>query len=199
MKLMDRLKALFLRSDIPAETRDAFARASTPAELVRILEDLSGRNGIELKRAEQDLFAVSEALGTEEARIRQGGLAQVVKTSVLRTIERLRKQRDNLDARASIFNGNINLHLNLIARIQEMEAMELRGVKEDDIDEILTDVQEELQEYRRDIQAGREGEPAVTTVGRSAEQERLDDLERELTGTGKKRDVEPKPKKPDLE
>ncbi len=199
MKLMDRLKALFQRPDIPAETRDAFARASTPAELVRILDDLSGRNGIELKRAEQELFAVSKALEAEEGRIREGGLPQAVRTSVLRTIERLRKQRDNFDARTGIFNGNINLHLNLIARIQEMEAMELRGVTEEEIDGILDDVQDELHEYRRDIQAGREGEPSVTAAGRSAEQERLDDLERELTGATDKRAAEHQPKKPDLE
>ena len=182
MNLMEKLTGLFQRPEVPDEMRDVFARAKDPRDLLKGLETLRGRNEIELRDAENDLATVEQALAGETDRIVKGELTPAVKTSVLRRIERLEKQLANLQARATIFNENVNLHLNLIARIQEIQAMELRGVDEDRIDEILVEADAQLSDYRRTFLAQGEGERPAAKAEQTAEQQRLEALEKRLKG-----------------
>ena len=52
-----------------------------------------------------------------------------------------------------IYERNMNLHLNLIGKIQQMEAMKLGGVDEAKIDQIVMDFEEKLEKYAAKLEA----------------------------------------------
>ena len=83
---------------------------------------------------------------SEVGKVRSGELPERSKNNVLRKIQRLRKQMDNLEERQQIYNRNINLQIDLVGRVQALDAMELRGVDEDRIDEILGDYEDDVVE-----------------------------------------------------
>lgn len=181
MALMDRLRQMFAGAALPAETRSVFARSSSPRDLLRGLEELRLRNEMEMHELEEELGAVEKAQVLEEDRVRKGDLTPTVKTATLRKVERLRKQVATLDARLAIYNENINLHLDLISRVQKVDAMEMRGVGEDQIDDLMEQVNDSVKLYARTQLAGREAGDAPA-VNRQAEAERHAALERELLG-----------------
>jgi hypothetical protein len=190
MSVMEKLRALFQSEKIPDETRQVYAKASTPRELIRELEGLRGRNEVELRENEQELIGIEKAILLEETSIRKGGLTATEETIVLRRIERLQKQRENLDRQVSIYNENINLHLNLISKIQEMDAMRSRGVAEDQIDQLVEDVEGHVEEYKRVSIAAESGTTVSSAVDQSAERRRLDEIKSRILGAKQK---EPQP------
>ena len=149
MSVMEKLKNLFQRDDLPDETRQLYLNAANPRDLVKGLETLRGRNEIDLRENEEELIGLEKAIILEENSIRKGGLTPTEETIILRRIERLEKQRANLEKQVSIYNENVNLHLNLIAKIQEMEAMRSRGVGEEEIDRLVDEVEDHVEEYKR--------------------------------------------------
>lgn len=148
MPLMEKLKGLFSRKEIPVEARDLLKDASTPKELLKGLDELIDRNEIEVKDINREMEALENIEQSESSKVRSGELPDRSKNNVLRRIQRLRKQMDNLEERQRIYNRNINLQIHLVGRIQALDAMELRGVDEDRIDEILTDYEDELSRYQ---------------------------------------------------
>jgi len=186
MSVMEKLKALFQSEKLPDETRELYGRASTPWELIRELEGLRGRNEVELRENEQELIGLEKALLMEENTIRTGGMTATEETIVLRRIERLQKQRENLDRQVSIYNENVNLHLNLISKIQEMEAMRSRGVEEDQIDRLVEDVEAHVEEYKRVSIAAESGTSVSSAIDHSAERRRLDEIKGRILGAKEK-------------
>jgi hypothetical protein len=183
MSVMEKLKSLFQRSDLPDETRQIYLNAANPRELVKGLEELRGRNEIDLRESEQELMGLEKAIMMEEGSVRRGGLTRTEEMIALRRIERLEKQRANLEKQASIYNENVNLHLNLIARIQEMEAMRSRGVGEEEIDRLVEDVEGSVEEYKRVSIAAESGTSINPAVDESAERRRLDEIKRRIVGS----------------
>ena len=116
MSVMDKLKNLFQRADLPDETRQLYLNAANPRDLVKGLETLRGRNEIDLRENEEELIGLEKAIILEENTIRKGGQTPTEETIILRRIERLEKQRGNLEKQVAIYNENVNLHLNLIAK-----------------------------------------------------------------------------------
>ena len=145
--LMDRLKQLFSRKEIPVEARDILSHATTPMEMLRGLDELITRNEVEVDRIHKEIEALETVEGQEKDRIRQGELPDRSRNNALRRIQRLRKQMDNLEERLRIYNRNINLQIHLAGKVQALEAMELRGVDEERIDSILLEYEEELATY----------------------------------------------------
>lgn len=182
MSIMEKLKNLFQRSDLPDETRQLYQNAANPRDLVKGLESLRGRNEIDLRENEEQLMALEKAIMVEEDSIRRGNLTPTQETIILRRIERLQKQRTNLDKQVSIYNENVNLHLNLIAKIQEMEAMRSRGVSEDEIDSLVNDVEENVEAYKRVSIAAESSADTISAVDDSAERRRLDEIKRKIMG-----------------
>ena len=109
---------------------------------------MAGKNKMDLYEVEDRLIALSTAVGKEEDQLRTGGLVGVDKTILLRRIERHEKQRSSHESLASIYNENVNLNRNLIAKILEIEAMQARGVKEQQADSVMEEFAENIGEYR---------------------------------------------------
>lgn len=145
--VMDRIRRLLGRKEVPVEARDILAAANTPQEMLRGLDELITRNELEIDRIHQEIQALESVEGQEKERIRSGDLAERSRNNTLRRIGRLRKQMDNLEERLRIYNRNINLQHHLVGKVQALEAMELRGVDEEKIDSILLEYEEELSHY----------------------------------------------------
>jgi hypothetical protein len=182
MSVMEKLRTLFQREDLPDETRQLYLNSANPRDLIKGLETLRGRNEIELRENEEELIGIEKAILLEENAIRKGGLTPTEETIILRRIERLEKQRANLEKQVSIYNENVNLHLNLIAKIQEMEAMRSRGVGEEQIDRLVDEVEDHVEEYKRISIAAEGGENTVSAVDESAERRRLEEIKKRIVG-----------------
>ncbi len=202
MSIMEKLKILFQREDLPEETRQLYPKAVNSRDLIKGLESLRSRNEIDLRENEEQLLGIEKALLNEEQSIRRGGLTPTEEMITLRRIERMRKQRANTERQALIYNENVNLHLNLIAKIQEMEAMRLRGVKEDEIDNLVEEVENSVQEYKRIGMAAESSSALSPAVDESSERRRLEELKKSIVGTAepdRRAAVEAPPAKKDLE
>jgi hypothetical protein len=203
MSIMEKLKSLFQRQDLPDETRQLYQNSANPRDLIRGLEAQRGRNEIDLRDNEEQLISLERAIGLEEESIRKGGLTPTQETIVLRRIERLEKQRVNLEKQVSIYNENVNLHLNLISKIQEMEAMRSRGVSEDEIDSLVDDVQEHVEQYKRVSIAAESSTNTISAVDDSAERRRLEEIRKRIVGVKDQPKIEtvaePFPEKKTLE
>jgi hypothetical protein len=203
MSVMEKLRNLLQREDLPDETRQIYSKSASPRDLIKGLEVLRGRNEIELRENEEELIGLEKAVRMEEESIRRGGLTATEETIVLRRIERLQKQHANLERQVAIYNENVNLHLNLIAKIQEMDAMRSRGVGEEEIDQLVEQVEGSVEDYRRVAIAAESGSTLPTAVDTSAERRRLEEIKRRIVGT---REEAPEPsnqvaqrEQPDLE
>lgn len=146
--LLDRLKQLFGRTEIPRDARDLIRNARSVKDLLGGLDQLITQNEVEVEKINQEMTNLEELEGKEIERVRAGDLPERSKDNVLRRIQRLRKQMDNLEERQRIYNRNINLQIDLVGRVQALDAMELRGVDEERIDEILADYEDELSRYQ---------------------------------------------------
>ena len=146
--LLDKLRNLFGKSQIPQDARELLKNASSVQDLLQGLDKLITENEVEVDKVTQEIAALEDVEAQEMARVRSGELPDRSKNNVLRRIQRLRKQMDNLEERQQIYNRNINLQIDLVGRVQALDAMELRGVDEDRIDEILGDYEDELSRYQ---------------------------------------------------
>jgi hypothetical protein len=178
--LMDKLKTLFQRTDVPDDAREVYLKAANPLELLKGLVAQRGRNEMELLEHEDQLIALEKSLISEENKVRRGGLSPTEEATILRRIERYRTQRDNLEKLVGIYNGNVNFHSNLIARIQEMEAMRSRGVSEDQIDQLVGEAEEHLERYKRESLAGASTTQVQAAVNDSAERTRLAEIKKRI-------------------
>jgi hypothetical protein len=181
MSLLDRLKELFARDEIPEEAKRVFDRATTPKELLRGLDELLTTNEVEFKDLERELERLEERERAEIARIREGAVEGRQKRNALLSIQRLRKQMDNYESRLRIYDRNMTLHLGLIGKIQEIEAMKLRGVDETRIDRIVMEFEEQLEKYNDTMSAADAAETSKHALTAKDDRD-LAALEREITG-----------------
>ena len=131
------------------------------------------------------------------ARIREGLPEGRRKRNALVELQRLRKQLENLDSRQRIYDRNMSLHLNLIGKIQDMEAMDLSGVQEGEIDRIVMDFEEQFEKWQGTVMAG---EVAVRELaGSAADDVDTAALERELLGPARTAQPEADPELAKLE
>jgi hypothetical protein len=184
--LLEKLKALFNRDEIPDEAKLIFDSAKTPADLLRGLDELLTRNEVEAKELNEEITKTEMLAQDEEDKVRTGNLPERQKRQALLHVKRLRKQMDNYEGRLRIYERNMNLHLNLIGKIQQMEAMKLGGVDESRIDQIVMDFEEKLEKYA-DIMNAAEAHEAKSTVVSAREERELRDLEDEITGRKKEK------------
>lgn len=177
--IFDKLKALFSRGDMPEEARGLFQQATTTRELLQGLDELLTRNELEFNELNREIAQLEEIEQEEIQKVRGGQLNDRVKQNTLLYIKRLRKQMDNLQNRLYIFDKNINLHLNLIAKIQDMEAMALKGVEEKEIDTIVVEFQTNFEKYMDSVVAAEAAEQYTHSLS-PEENVELKKLEEEL-------------------
>ncbi|MBI4576486.1 MAG: hypothetical protein HY722_09515 [Planctomycetes bacterium] len=181
MNLMDRLRGLFSRRTLPDDTRALFQEAHSTREVLKGLDDLLTRNELEHGVVNKEIAALEAREQAEIARVRAGDLPPRQKRNALLAIQRLRKQMDNLENRLAIYDKNMNLHINLIGKIQDMEAMQLKGVDEQDIDRVVEDFEEHFESWMNSVTAG---EAATEAASRAVAQDEAEiaRLEREVVG-----------------
>jgi hypothetical protein len=181
LTLLEKLKNLFNRDEIPDETKQIFDSAKTPTDLLRGLDMLLTRNEVEAKELNDEITKIEEQCVGEEDAIRAGALPERQKRNALMKIKRLRKTMDNYEGRLRIYERNMNLHLNLIGKIQQMEAMKLGGVDEQQIDKIVMEFEEKLEKYADVMNAAEVHEGKSATFSAKEDRE-LKTLEAEIVG-----------------
>lgn len=181
MGLFQSLKKLFSSRFISDEARAAYERAANTSELLTALDDVLTHNEVELKVVQKEYEKLEGAERAEADKIREGDVAGRQKRYTLQSIKRLRLQLDNLEHRMAIYDRSITMNLKLIARIQDMEAMQQRGVDENKVDEILADYETQLMEFTDAAEATEES-LAITSRLVEEEDQELAAIEAELAG-----------------
>ncbi|MCU0722601.1 MAG: hypothetical protein MUC63_03105 [Planctomycetes bacterium] len=199
MNILEKLKSLFSREDIPEEAKSAFSGAKSTSELLGGLDAVATRNEIESNKVKKEIDRVDAVLTEEETKIRGGSLEGRQKKYSLQYIKRLRAHLENLDRRMDIYDKNINLCIQLIGKVQDMEAMALRGVDEPTIDRIIMEFEDQVGKYMDVVNAGEAGFEGASNLSERHDKE-LDRLERELLGgegPAREREGEPEERKPE--
>ncbi len=106
-------------------------------------------------------------------------LSEREKMNTLRYIKRLRARMDSYQKRAKIHEENVELHQRFLDRIDEMEAMELKAVKQNQIEELETDYEEKKKEHDEIIATGKAAEPEHVHED-ATEKRELEQLEKEI-------------------
>lgn len=169
MSIYDRLKKLFALPQLSDEDRRVYSEAKTPAELVRGLEELCGRNRLEYEDRFDELEAVSRLIASEREQLRVGGLDAIGQDRLIYDIELLVPKKAVLKSRVDTLKANMHVQLNLIGKIQEMETMRQRGFNEAEVDAILEQVESEIEKYVRDLKAGEASTPPEPSANPEAE------------------------------
>lgn len=142
------IKRWFRKSPLTPEAEKVIDGAGGPKELLAGLDGLITRNELAVRGIHREIEALEAVERVEKDRIRGGDLPDRSRNNVLRRIQRLRTQMDGLEERLRIYNRNIQLQVQLIGRVQALDAMQLRGVDEETIEHILSSYEEQLDLYR---------------------------------------------------
>jgi hypothetical protein len=181
MSIFDKLGKLFKDTPLPDETKEIFINTSDTKELLGGLDKLITRNELKLKQLNKELEKLEDMEQVVVIKVREGKVAGRAKNNALRSVQRMRRQLDNIEQRIEIYDRNITLHLNLIGKIQQMEAMSLAGVDEEQIDDIILDFESHFEEYTETVAAA-EGAAVQHQPFRSASESELAQLEAEIKG-----------------
>lgn len=187
MSVYDRLKKLFELPQLSDEDRRVYSEAKTPAELVRGLEELCGRNRLEYDDRYDELAAITRLVASQREQLRAGGLDAIGQDRVMDDIELQVPKIAFLKNRVNTLKANMHVQLNLIGKIQEMETMRQRGFNEAEVDAIMEQVESEIEEYARDLKAGEASTPPEPSPNPETEAAEREARRRKLLG-------EPEPK-----
>lgn len=193
MSLLERIKGMFSRAALPEETKLLLSGVADVDALRSGLDEIATRNEVEAREIEREIEKLSRGEGAQKERITQGGLSEREKLSALREIKRLRRRMDSLERRHKIHQDNIDLHLGLFDRITEMQAMELKKVNQQQIEEIAVDYEEKLEKHRDIMNAARVAHGMDSVMEDSAERKALIDLEREIMAEARAEAIETEP------
>lgn len=199
MGLLDKIKGFFTKETMPDETRLLLAGVENVHELRRGLDEIVTRNEVELKEVEREIDKLEKIELAEKDKVKAGTLSPREKDNTLRYIKRLRTRMDSYQKRHKIHQENIDLHLALLDRIDEMEAMELKAVKQEQIEEIAVDYEERVEKHKEIVAAGKianEREPRAHDD--VADRKELEALEREILQEDKSGE-EPAKEEPEAE
>ena len=181
MSIFEKLGRIFKDTALPDETKEVFLNTSDTKELLAGLDKLITRNELRLKQLNKELENLEDMEQANVKKIQEGSVSGRAKNNVLRSIKRQRAQLDNLEQRIEIYDRNISVHLNLIGKIQQMEAMSLAGVDEEQIDDIILDFESHFEEYTETLAAAE----SVTTERepfKSASESELKEIEAQVKG-----------------
>ena len=126
--ILDRIRSIFVKQQVPDETRLLLEGVENIHELKRGLDEIVTRNEVELKEVEREIDKLEKIELAEKEKVKGGALSPREKDNTLRYIKRLRSRMDSYQKRHKIHDDNIDLHNTLLDKITEMEAMELKAV-----------------------------------------------------------------------
>lgn len=193
MSLLEKIKTLFSRTSLPEETRLLLTNVKDVEDLRAGLDQIATQNEVEAREIERDIEKLARMEAAHKERVLAGTLSEREKMSALREIRRLRRRMDSLEKRHRIHQDNIDLHLGLFDRITEMQAMELKKVNQNQIEEIAVDYEEKLEKHRDIMNAARVAHGMDSVLEDSAERKALIDLEREIMAESRAEAIETEP------
>lgn len=193
MSLLEKIKGLFSRASLPEETRLLLTNVKDVEDLRNGLDLIATQNEVEAREIERDIEKLGKMEAGHKERILGGTVSEREKMSALREIRRLRRRMDSLEKRHRIHQDNIDLHLGLFDRITEMQAMELKKVNQNQIEEIAVDYEEKLEKHRDIMNSARVAHGMDSVLEDSAERKALADLEREILAEARTEAAETEP------
>lgn len=183
MNLLERIK-LMIKGE-SGEAEQVIKDSHSTREMLEHLDELITRNEVELRKTRQELARLELSERASIENIKSGRVGDREKEFVLLQIKRTRGQMENLKLRADILNKNIELHLNLVGKIQAMEAMDLRGIEQNVVERVMLDFEEGMEKFRENVTTGEGVTKARNEVLTSKDKDDLRKLEKEILGEPK--------------
>ena len=180
MNLLDRIKQMIKGSSGDAE--QLIKDASSTREMLDHLDELITQNEVELRKTRQELARLELSERASMENIKSGRVGEREKEFVLLQIKRTRTQMGNLKLKADILNKNIELHMNLVGKIQAMEAMDLRGIEQSVVERVMLDFEEGMEKFRDSVHTGEGVTQSRDDVLTNKDKEELRKLEKEILG-----------------
>lgn len=185
MNLLERIKLMFSGTSGDAEM--VIKNSSSTREMLEHLDELITQNEVELRKTRQELARLELSERASIENIKSGRVGDKEKQFVLLQIKRTRTQMDNLKLKADILNKNIELHMNLVGKIQAMEAMDLRGIEQSVVERVMLDFEEGMEKFRDSVQTGDGVVQNRDEVLTTKDKEELRKLEKEIMGEDTRR------------
>ncbi|MCA8918767.1 MAG: hypothetical protein KDB32_06790 [Planctomycetes bacterium] len=180
MNLLERIKLMFSGSTGDAEM--VIKNANSTREMLEHLDELITQNEVELRKTRQELARLELSERASIENIKTGRVGDREKEFVLLQIKRTRTHMGNLKLKADILNKNIELHMNLVGKIQAMEAMDLRGIEQSVVERVMLDFEEGMDKFRESVQTGDGVVQNRDEVLSNKDKEDLRKLEKEIMG-----------------
>lgn len=179
--MLEKFKGLFARKDMPQDAKQAFAKAKDAKDLLRALDDVRFNNELESRKAEREINALEARVDLEAEKIRKGGLTDAQKRVTLQGIKRVKDEITSKNAKVTIHSKNMTLMTNLMGKIEQIDAMGMRGIDAPQIDAIIASFDENFEKYQ-DVVMTSEALSGQIDFMTTREQAELDALEREIMG-----------------
>ena len=183
MNLLDRIKKL-LRGQA-GEAEQVILDANSTREMLEHLDELITHNEVELRKTRQELARLELSERASIENMKSGRVGEREKEFVLLQIRRTRSQMESLKVKADILNKNIELHLNLVGKIQQMEAMDLRGIEQNLVERVMLDFEEGMEKFREAVHASEGITKNREEVLTAKDKDDLRKLEKEILGEPK--------------
>jgi hypothetical protein len=180
MNLLERIKQMIGRTS--GEAEQVIKDAHSTLEMLDHLDELITRNEVELRKTRQELARLELSERASMENIKSGRVGEREKEFVLLQIKRTRTQMGNLKLKADILNKNIELHMNLVGKIQAMEAMDLRGIEQSVVERVMLDFEEGMEKFRDAVHTGESVTQTRDDVLTNKDKEELRKLEKEIMG-----------------
>lgn len=156
--LLARIKSMFKRGEVPEKTEMIISGVESVHELRRALDDEITENEVYAGQVERELEKIGDQIEDKKALIKAGESNERAKINHLRAIKRLKQRADSYERRLKILQDNIDLHLAVLHRIDEMEAMEMKAIQREQIEEIAVDYDERSEAHRELVNVVRSAE-----------------------------------------
>ncbi|MCB9894377.1 MAG: hypothetical protein H6839_08005 [Planctomycetes bacterium] len=180
MSLLDQIKQMLRGASGDAE--QVIKDANSTREMLEHLDELITQNEVELRKTRQELARLELSERASMENIKSGRVGDREKEFVLLQIKRTRTQMGNLKLKADILNKNIELHMNLVGKIQAMEAMDLRGIEQSVVERVMLDFEEGMEKFRDSVHTGEGVTQSRDEVLTNKDKEELRKLEKEIMG-----------------
>lgn len=180
MSLLERIKDMIRTSS--GEAEQVIKDANSTREMLERLDELITQNEVELRKTRQELARLEMSERASVENIKSGRVGDREKEFVLLQIKRTRTQMQNLKLKADILNKNIELHMNLVGKIQAMEAMDLRGIEQNLVERVMLDFEEGMEKFRDSVQTGEGVTETREDVLTTKDKDELRKLEKEIMG-----------------
>lgn len=180
MNLLERIKMMLTGS--AGEAEQVIKDAHSTREMLEHLDELITQNEVELRKTRQELARLELSERASIENIKSGRVGEREKEFVLLQIKRTRTQMSNLKLKADILNKNIELHMNLVGKIQAMEAMDLRGIEQNVVERVMLDFEEGMEKFRDSVHTGEGVIQTRDDVLTGKDKDDLRKLEKEIMG-----------------